>query len=201
MRDSKMHLIGNHLHLDWPPWWTTKRPRKGSKSSRRRRIRPRNGNACARFLVRGLANPSSFNVLMCVFNALSNLTNHQFIEKETPDGVKQFWKQNADEILACTIAYTSLLETVKGTLLSRLTSYLLRNTSLHSINTGLFYHFILLDTEKIKKTHEQEVSAILQTMKEIFDQLRTQLISKWKFREICMYYATMAIIFSLMRSS
>lgn len=29
--------------------------------------------------------------------------------------MKQFWKANADEILACTVAYTATLEAVKGT--------------------------------------------------------------------------------------
>jgi hypothetical protein len=77
----------------------------------------------------------------------------KILEKESPDGVKQFWKQNADEIMACTIAFTAILETTK-------------------------------DTEKIKKTHEQEVSAVLQTMKEIFENLRTQVVAKWKHKEI-----------------
>ena len=41
-----------------------------------------------------------------------------------------------------------------------------------------------LDTEKVKKTHEQEVLVILQMMTEIFEHLRSMVVAKWKFREI-----------------
>lgn len=50
---------------------------------------------------------------------------------------------------------------------------------------SFYFGNISLDTEKAKKTHEQEVSAVLYFMKEICDHLRTMLVGKWKFREMC----------------
>lgn len=49
------------------------------------------------------------------FSIGTDLHCFPFTEKESPENVKQFWKTNADEIMACTTAYTALLETVKGT--------------------------------------------------------------------------------------
>jgi hypothetical protein len=54
------------------------------------------------------------NPPLVILNAHTDIFFSCHLEKDTPENVKQFWKQNAEEILNCTIAYTTLLETTKG---------------------------------------------------------------------------------------
>lgn len=55
------------------------------------------------------------SVLFCSFQLSNLLLTITPAEKESPDGVRAFWKQNADEIVACTLAFTTFLESAKGT--------------------------------------------------------------------------------------
>lgn len=42
----------------------------------------------------------------------------------------------------------------------------------------------ILDTDKVKKTHEQDVMAIVPFIKDIFEHQRAQIVAKWKHKEI-----------------